>query len=198
MHNWDLYDDQGERKYLTADERDDFMNAIDEALTGERGRNKRTFALMLFYSGCRISEALEVTYRRIDYKRKGVMIRTLKRKGDKIKYRFIPLPDLFLTKLDDVHRIKDFQKNTPDERIWSFNRKTGWAAIKKIMAQAGIEGAQATAHGLRHSFVIAHQQIKTPPHMIQEWLGWASTEMLGVYGRAMGQEERNLAAKLWE
>lgn len=66
------------------------------------------------------------------------------------------------------------------------------------MAHAGIEGAQAVPHGLRHGFVIAHQQIKTPPHIIQQWAGWQTTEMLEVYARAMGAEERALAEGIWE
>ncbi|MEN0045675.1 MAG: site-specific integrase [Bacteroidota bacterium] len=192
IKDWDLYDAQGNRKYLTAEERQKFYDAIPDAL----GREKRTFALMLYYSGCRISEALEVTCSRIDYDREGVVFRTLKRK--KQVFRFVPLPSPFLEKLDDVHHVKDVaKKKSADNKIWSFNRKTGWSAIKSVMEKAGIEGAQATAHGLRHSFVIAHQQNKTPPHMIQEWAGWSSTQMLGVYGRAFGEEERNLASQIW-
>lgn len=103
----------------------------------------------------------------------------------------------FLEKLDDVHRVKDFQSKKDDQLIWSFNRKTGWSTIKSVMDKAGIEGAQATAHGLRHSFVIAHQQNKTPPHMIQAWAGWTTTQMLGVCGRAFGEEERELASGIW-
>ena len=162
IKDWDLYDAQGNRKYLTAIERQNFYDAIPDAL----GREKRTFALMLYYSGCRISEALEVTCSKIDYDREGVVFRTLKRK--KQVFRFVPLPSLFLEKLDDVHHVKDVAKKKTDDKIWNFNRKTGWSAIKSVMEKAGIEGVQATAHGLRHSFVIAHQQNKTPPHMIQE------------------------------
>jgi len=195
IQDWDLYDAQGNRKYLTADERQRFFDAIPKALTDKNGRQKRTFAMMLYYSGCRISEALEVTCSRIEYERQGVVFRTLKRK--KQSFRFVPLPYSFLDKLDDVHHIKDFVEKEPDKKVWSFNRKTGWSAIKAVMDEAGINGAQATAHGLRHSFVIAHQQIKPPPHMIQEWAGWTSTQMLGVYGRAFGEEERNLASQIW-
>lgn len=193
--DWDLHDAQGNRKYLTADERRAFFDAIPKALIDRNGREKRTFALMLYYSGCRISEALEVTGERIDYKEQVVQFRTLKRK--KQSFRYVPLPHSFLEKLDDVHHVKDFVKKEPDKKIWQFNRKTGWSAIKAVMEKAGIEGAQATAHGLRHSFVIAHQQIKTPPHMIQKWAGWTSTQMLGVYGQALGKEERGLAEQIW-
>ena len=118
MHrDWDLYDADGNRKYLTADERKRFFDAIPEALTDRNGREKRTFALMLYYSGCRISEALEVTTGRIKYEREGVVFRTLKRK--KQSFRFVPLPSPFLDKLDDVHHIKDFVEKEPDKKVWS-------------------------------------------------------------------------------
>jgi integrase len=191
MLDWDLYDNQGNRKYLTAEERQRFFDAIPMALD----REKRTFALMLYYSGARISEVLALTCGRIDYEREGAVFKNLKRKNQ--VFRFVPLPSPFLEKLDDVHRVKDFQCKKDENLIWSFNRKTGWSAIKAVMDKAGIEGAQATAHGLRHSFVIAHQQSKTPPHMIQAWAGWTTTQMLGVYGRAFGEEERDLASSIW-
>jgi len=33
--------------------------------------------------------------------------------------------------------------------------------------------------------------------MIQQWAGWTSTEMLAVYGKALGAEERDLAEGIW-
>ncbi|NRB53730.1 MAG: tyrosine-type recombinase/integrase [Saprospiraceae bacterium] len=189
---WDLYDEHGNRKYLTPEEREAFFKAIPNALD----REKRTFALMLYYSGCRISEALAVTHGRIDYGKKGVVFKTLKRR--KSVFRFVPLPGHFLTKLDDVHQVEDVQKRTSGKKIWSISRTTAWRAISQVMDGAGIEGVQATPKGLRHSFVIYHQQENTPDHMIQKWLGWASRDMMEVYGRAVGKEERNFAARLWE
>ncbi len=197
MQDWDLYDNQGNRKYLTAIERKAFFESIAPALPHAVGRTKRTFALMLYYTGCRITEGLNITHKNIDYTRKGVVIRTLKGKKEKKRYRFIPLPDSFLEKLDDVHHVQDVVKKQSNKNLWAFGRTTAWRAIKDIMSHAAIEGAQATAHGLRHSFVIAHQQIKTPPHMIQQWAGWTSTEMLAVYGKALGAEERDLAEGIW-
>lgn len=197
MYDWDLFDENGNRKYLTAEERKAFFKAISPALLHASGRIKRTFALMLYYSGCRITEGLNITTKNIDFIKKGVVIKTLKRRSKKAVYRFVPLPDTFLEKLDDVHHIKDTVKRHPNKRLWGFGRTTGWSAIKSVMAHASIEGAQATAHGLRHSFVIAHQQIKTPPQLIKQWCGWTSTDMLEVYGRALGAEERELAGGIW-
>ena len=57
-----LFDHQGNRKYLNRAER--------MAFARQSGRDKnlsdRAFCLMLFYTGCRISERLSLTEQRID------------------------------------------------------------------------------------------------------------------------------------
>jgi integrase/recombinase XerD len=120
----------------------------------------------------------------------------------KLIYRQVPLPPSLLVKLDDVHHVKDFQasriKSDGNQPIWSFGRTTAWRTITSVMAEAGIEGIQATPKGLRHSFVIQHQALGTPVHMIQNWAGWASSAMMEVYGRALGNEAHQLASKLWK
>ena len=198
--DYDLFDDQGNRKYLTTEERKLFLANITRALSKTEDREKRTFALMLFYTGCRISEGLAVTYNNIDYGAGGVIFLTLKRR--KRVHRFVPLPPNFMAKLDDVHRVKDYQggrrPTEAKEEIWDFSRTTAWRTISTVMATAEIEGVQATPKGLRHSFVIQHQELGTPEHMIQKWAGWASRDMMEVYGRAIGQEEAVIARRLWE
>lgn len=197
--DYDLFDAQGNRKYLTSAERELYFNHIDQALSKPGDREKRTFALLLYYTGCRISEGLAVTYANIDYGAGGVILKTLKRR--KTVHRFVPLPASFLTKLDDVHRVKDYQnRGSPtraESRIWPFGRTTAWRVITSVMATARIEGVQATPKGLRHSFVIKHQEIGTPEHMIQKWAGWASRDMMEIYGRAIGNEEQDLASRFW-
>lgn len=197
---FDLFDKEGNRKYLTQKERSQFYHSIDKALSKPQDREKRTFALMLYYSGCRISEGLATSYKKIDYSAQGVIFETLKRR--KKVHRFVPLPDSFLVKLDDVHRVRDYQANRADGKvtdlIWPFGRTTAWKIITKVMTTAEIEGVQATPKGLRHSFAIKHQLLKTPETMTAQWLGHADTSMMGVYGRAVGLESRELASKLWE
>jgi len=195
MQEYTLFDKEGNRKYLTLDERTRFYNAIPKALN----REQRPFALMLYWSGCRISEGLAVQVQHIDYSAKGIRFKTLKRKKD--VYRLVPLPPTYMEKLDDVYNIKFIQrqdKKAQKALVWNHGRQWGWELIKKVMKVADIRGVQATAKGIRHSFVIAHQQNKTPAHMIQKWAGWSTPAMLEVYGAAMGEEEQELAAVLWK
>ena len=79
--DYDLFDAHGNRKYLTTDERRRFFAAIDRALPKPDDREKRTFALLLYYTGCRISEGLAVTHNKIDYGAGGVIFKTLKRRN---------------------------------------------------------------------------------------------------------------------
>ena len=80
------------------EERSRFYHSIDKALSKPQDREKQTFALLLYYSGCRISEGLTTTYKKIDYSSQGVVFETLKRR--KKMHRFVPLPHPFLVKLD--------------------------------------------------------------------------------------------------
>lgn len=195
MQDWSLFDDDGKRKYLTLEERSQFYDAVPKALK----REQRPFALMIYWSGCRISEALNVEVQHLDYSENAVRFKTLKRRKD--VYRTVPLPPAFMEKLDDVYNVKARQrmgKKELEQKLWSFTRRCGTNYIKKVMNTADIIGKQATAKGLRHSFVIFHQQHRTPAHMIQRWAGWSTPAMLEIYGRAMGEEEQELASILWK
>ena len=55
-----LYDDRGNRLYLTGEERAAFLDAARKA-----PRQVRTFCAVLHFTGCRLSEVLALTSRRI-------------------------------------------------------------------------------------------------------------------------------------
>jgi integrase len=78
------------------------------------------------------------------------------------------------------------------------SRATASRVIAAIMKEADITGIHATPKGLRHSFVLSHMEKRTPPVVIQKLVGWASTDMLRVYGDAVGSELREMAGAIWE
>lgn len=57
-----LFDSTGQRKDLNNVERQVFLQE-----TQKQPREVRTFCLVLYYTGCRISEALALTPRQIDF-----------------------------------------------------------------------------------------------------------------------------------
>ena len=66
----ELYDNiTGERLYLNHEERERFLNA-----TKFQDNDIKYFCQILFYTGCRLNEALGVLYSRIDMEEQGIII----------------------------------------------------------------------------------------------------------------------------
>lgn len=175
------------RKYLTPDERNRFKEATS-ILHGEY----LTFCLTLFYTGCRITEALELPLSGVDTEEKVLVFETLKQR-DSEEYREVPIPDHFIQLLKKTH---DFHQEG-DPLLWSFCRRTGYRIIKRVMKKANISGIHACPKGLRHSFGIAHAYKKTSPNKIQKWLGHSSLEVTMIYVDAVGLEDREMASAIW-
>jgi len=69
-----LFNENGQRKYLNAVERKAFKSAAEK-----QPREVRTFCLVIYYTGCRISEALALTSERIDWEENTITIKKLRR-----------------------------------------------------------------------------------------------------------------------
>ena len=104
----------------------------------------RGFCYLLYYTGCRISEGLEVTPERIDWQEEKIVLRTLKKQGKKkdVTYRAILVPYDFLDMLDMIHTLKGKNALPKRQRLWTWHRSTAWRKVKEVMEQAGIEGVQ--------------------------------------------------------
>lgn len=195
MEQFSLFDGGGNRKYLTPEER-----LIFSAAAGGVGKERRAFGLMLYYTGCRISEALNLEVRHIDYVGSCATFATLKQNKPGV-YRQVPLPSDYLRSLDDVFDLKLLQRkkgSDKQQRIWDWSRQNGYLAIKEIMHLAELQGIQATPKGLRHGFAIACLDKGIPLNMVQKWMGHAHITTTTIYANALGREERKLAARLWE
>lgn len=190
----DLYNGQGHRKYLTANEWAAFLKAAEDV-----PRTVRTLCIVLAYSGCRISEALALTADRVDLSDEVIIIQTLKKRASGI-YRAVPLPgDVFET-LDLVHGIRDAQRardGGAKQRLWPFTRMTGWRHVKDVMLTCGVRGPHATPKGLRHGFGVAAVTAGVPLNLVQKWLGHAQVQKTAIYADAMGAEAQELARKMW-
>ena len=96
-----LYDPHGKRLYLTSAERDAFLAASADA-----ARDVRTFCNVLYYTGCRLSEALALTPQAFDYSGRLIVFETLKRRRKGV-YRAVPVPYDMLDLLHSTHGLKD-------------------------------------------------------------------------------------------
>ena len=183
-----LYTAAGQRKYLTADERQRYLAVASQAVRAE----VRSLCLTLAYTGCRISEALAMTGASIEPAAGFIAIRCLKKRKGILVVREVPVPAELLDALTQIHDLADHG------RLWQLSRSRAWQLVKAVMREAGIDdGPQATPKGLRHAFGLHAIRSGVPLNLVQRWLGHASMATTAVYLQAMGAEEREIAARMW-
>lgn len=179
------YDKAGRRKYLSRSEGQRFLDRVVQL-----PRINALFCLTLYYTGCRISEALGMQRHDLDREMNVVLIRSLKKRG-KNEIRRIPIPEFLAKELRNVTSPED------DPHFWSFSRTTGWRIIKAAMKDAEIFGVHATTKGLRHGFGVRGVLGQVPLTLIQNWMGHADLETTAIYLAVRDEEERALIMKTW-
>lgn len=199
-----LFSPDGQRLYLTAQERQCFLDAAYQ-----EDRQERIFCHVLHYTGCRPSEALELSPGRILIDESSVIFRSLKKwkqdsKGrlKRPQYRTVPVPEILIQQLDLIFGIRILQKESKDldTPLWTMSRPTAYRLVKRVMDRAGIQGKQATGKGLRHGFGVAMVTAKKPLpiHVLSQLMGHSDTKTTEIYLQVVGQEKRRLVADAWK
>ncbi len=189
-----LYDfDTGERLYLNAEERQRFLS-----VAAGFDNDPQYYAMMLYYTGCRLNEALNVQVEHIDFANGSVILRSLKKRG-KVHYRHIPLPDDYLKGLAAAYNLRKVKRNKDNKskRIWGFTDRTARRYVKAIMKEAELSGKKACAKGLRHAFGIACVENNIPLTEIQQLMGHSFLRNTAIYTTVKGAERRSLVSRLW-
>ena len=184
-----LYDRANRRLYINAEERARFLRVAEM-----QAPEVRRFCLTLLYTGCRISEALELTPQAIQPADRVITFRTLKRRNPHL-YREVPAPPALIELLAAA-------RGRESGPLWGrrgqrLNRITAYRWIKSVMAEAGIRGAQACPKGLRHGYGIHAIRCGVQLNMLQKWMGHASMTTTAIYANAIGAEELAIADRMW-
>jgi len=179
------YDPEGRRKYLTRDEGRKFLEQVVH-----QPKPHALFCLILYYTGCRISEALSLRRDNLDTETNAIRIQSLKKRRRR-EIRRVPLPDFLATEL------RNFATADETARFWQFSRTNGWRIVKRVMSAAGITGIHATAKGLRHGFGVRGALEQIPVSLIQSWMGHADSTTTAIYLAVQDEEERALIEKTW-
>lgn len=192
-----LFTDEGTRKYLTPSERRRFAAALEAV----EDPSARSFCAMLYWTGCRPSEALALTPSAIDLEEQAVIFRSLKKRGE-LKgrhFRAVPIPGAFAADLDRIHGLERAQgeSRASARRLWRFGRTTAWRRVHAVMGAAGLTGAKACAKGLRHSYGVTAALSHVPETRIKKWLGHASLATTEIYLDVTGPEDRAFAERMW-
>ena len=179
-----LYTKDGDRKYLDAAERKQFIASLD---THEQ--SVRLLCLVLVYTGCRLTEALNLAPKHILATDRAVVVRSLK-KRQKTIYRHIPIPDKLT---DDLIALS---RRRPD-RLFAWQRTQALHYVKDSMKAIGINDKRSNARCLRHTFGTHGARCGVPLTVLQRWMGHTKLETTAIYTQILGAEERELAKRMW-
>lgn len=120
------------RKYWSKQE-------IEEKLNKCENLKKKMFCRFLWLSGLRITEAVNLTKKDIDWQNDTMTVKWLKSR--KYKYRIVPMhPQLKLILEHYTAGVKQ------EENVFNFSRQYGYDIVKEIMG--------GNPHQFRHSFAI--------------------------------------------
>jgi len=184
-----LYDDHARRLYLNSAELDAFI-----ASAGEAEREAQRLALLLAYTGMRLSEACTLTFDALQPSARTISVRTLKQRG-RCRIREIPVPSSLVDVLTS-------SATNPDHFITTGHRRpmpriTGYRHIKRIMGSTGLTGTKACPKGLRHAFGVRAVLAQVPLNVLQHWMGHASMTTTAIYTSVIGKEQLEFADRMW-
>ena len=205
-----LYGKDNQRLYINGSERSRLIDVAEA-----QDLHIRAFCLTLLFTGCRLSEARELTQQSLQAQEQLLSIRSLK-KRDQHHIREIPIPTALCQCLndlaarpEDVHASVQLERTpqTQDNRspwLWQspdgeqVSRNAAYRWIKEVMAQADIHGPQACPKGLRHGFAVHAISCGIQLNMVQKWMGHADISTTAIYANAVGREELELAGRMWK
>jgi integrase/recombinase XerD len=182
--DWQIFDANGCRKYLNNTEREAILAEADRCAPVTRA-----LCYFLTYTGCRISEALELGPARLDAEMMSVTLRTLKRR--RLTFRRIPIPEHVMLMLLALPR-------APCGRLFGMHRSTAWRQLSAIMERTNVFGPMATCRGFRHGYGIQAISSGVPAPLLQRLLGHADIATTLIYVDAVGADERKLVSRMWQ
>jgi integrase/recombinase XerD len=167
-----------DEELLTREDFERIMKVVEEA------RDIRTKALFdaMFYSGMRISEALQL---RIDHVQDGKkVIEDIKGKGS--KYRPIFISAKLLESLNAYLTVRKQPYSSITKALFvgergPLTRQTAHHLIKKYAKAAGVEVSKAHVHNLRHLFGLKLADQGASIQDIAKYMGHTSIEVTKIY-----------------
>lgn len=186
-----LYSISGERKYLNRDERRRLLAQIETL-----DPDKCLFALVLAWTGARVSEVLALTANSFQVNAGIVTIETLKQRV--YRAREIPISSKLMKRIEQHFDLRALQGSPfGSKRLWPFCRQTAWRFIKRACASIQIMGRRASPRGLRHAFGVRAMQQRIPMPLAQRWMGHARLSSTAIYMSVCGPDELAFAEQFW-
>lgn len=193
-----VFNERGERLFFTGEERRAFI----EAAEFERSARAVTFCSLLHYTGCKLTEALQLAPRQIDCDGRAIVLTPRLRDAPRI----IPVPESLIDLLDKVHGVRRARSGPEaDLPLWPYHVNTMTKPVLRVIAAAGIAGGpHATPKGIRYGYLVQAIRERIPLTRIRAWMGHANFDYTASLADDLAQHapellgsDRAEAERMW-
>jgi site-specific recombinase XerD len=141
---------------------------------------------VLWNTGARISEALRLCIKDIDFYGKAIRLTTLKRK--QFTQRVLPMQGHLAGLLGAHVAGQGIQR---DDLIFDFTRQRAYQIVSDAVLKAGLDQERAHPHTFRHSFAVHCVLSGVPILVLKEWLGHSNIQNTLIYLKVLGSDTRH-------
>lgn len=165
---------------------------IDEILDTVKDSPKKYLLIsLLWQTGARVSEILNLKVKDIDFHNKSLRISTLKRK--KRPQRIIPMQGSLLGLLGAYIASEELKG---EDFIIDITRQRAFQIVREAVLKAQLDEDRAHPHAFRHSFAVFAVLSGVPILVIKNWLGHSNIQNTLVYMQVLGNDTRQFYEKL--
>lgn len=165
------------------------VNTILEGVTGDP--KKYLLISLLWQTGARVTEILNLGVKDIDFHGKAIRVKTLKQKKD--HERVIPAQGSLLGLLG-AHIAQEGLKR--EDRVLDITRQRAHQIVREAVLKAGLDEERAHPHTLRHSFAVHCVLSGVPVLVLKEWLGHSNIQNTLIYLKVLGSDTRHFYDRL--
>lgn len=178
---------QDRLRYIRRDE-------VQAALREETRDRLRALLQLLWYSGCRISEALAVRVGDVDVGSSSVVMVNLKQKrrvgGGGRASKVCPLPPRFAGELAAMGPAP----GRADGQLFAWTRTYAYRLVRAALERGGVERDRAHPHALRHGHAVHALRGGATLDVVKNALGHSSIQTTALYLRATSEDVRKAYA----
>lgn len=165
---------------------------IDRILVQAKDNDKNYLLIsLLWQTGARISEILDVKVKDIDFHGKALKLTTLKRRNK--KQRVIPLQGHLIGILGAHVAAKELKR---EDRVLHITRQRAFQIVKEAVLKAGLDKERAHPHIFRHSFAVNAVLQGVPILVIKNWLGHSNIQNTLIYMQILGSDTKQFYEEL--
>lgn len=168
------------------------VEEVQRILNSTPNVKHKTLLMLIYGTGLRIGEALDLTWEDIRRHEGLIYIRRAKGRKD----RRVPLPEKLLKQLEPYYRMYKPKKYIFEGvKGGRYSRNSASQVLKRSADRAGIR-SKITLHTLRHSFATHLTNRGINIQYIQEILGHQSPKTTMIYTHLSGKDIRKISSPL--